>query len=321
VAQLVAVADVAAAARAGRPPEQSLLFLATSSEEVGSDLGTRRILVEHPDLVARMAVVLTEGGVVEAIGPTDVKYWGIEFAQKRYASFEICAGERERLEAIRRELLASPQGDPHPRLPDPVRKFLAAWGPTRSAAMFRWRLSNAEALALDAPRFAELTPFMKSLYRDEVYPFQVRAAPGGGFVMKVFLHLLPASDAADVARRLVPEALTWGTLRSPLVELGAEAESPTSHPVFARLESLTRAHFPRAPVGPYFLPWAATDARYFRGAGIPTYGYSPFPLVVTDTMNIGAPDERMQLPAYLEGVRLYREVVAHIVSDEFSTGD
>jgi hypothetical protein len=53
---------------------------------------------------------------------------------------------------------------------------------------------------------------------------------------------------------------------------------------------------------------------------VPAYGYSPFPLVVTDTMNVGAPDERLQLPAFVEGVRLYREVVAHIAADDFSIG-
>jgi hypothetical protein len=241
VAQLAAVADLAAAARAGRPPEMSVLFLQTSSEESGSDLGTRRILLEHPELVRRMAAVLTEGGVVEAIGPTDVKYWGIEFAQKRYASFDLCSPERERLEEIRRELMASPQGHPRHPLPEPIRRFLAAWGPTRGAEFFRRRLSNAEALALDAPRFAQLTPFMRSLYRDEVYPFQVRPDPGGGFTMKVFLHLFPGSELDAVARRLVPEELVWGVARTPPELLGSDRASPTDHPVYRALERVTRA--------------------------------------------------------------------------------
>ena len=55
-----------------------------------SDTGTRWILARHPELVARMAAVLTEGGVVESQGPSSVKYWGIEFAQKHFGRVEFC---------------------------------------------------------------------------------------------------------------------------------------------------------------------------------------------------------------------------------------
>ncbi len=61
---------------------------------------------------------------------------------------------------------------------------------------------------------------------------------------------------------------------------------------------MTRAAHPEAPVGPYFLPWAATDARFFRGAGLPAYGYSPFVIPVTDTLHVGGANERMALSGY-----------------------
>ena len=321
VAQLFALGDLAARARAGEPPERSVLFLATSSEEIGSDLGTRWILAEHPELRRRMWAVLTEGGVIEATGPTRIKYWGIEFAQKRFAALTLCARERARLDGIHAALLASSQGDPrHPLAPD-VDRFLDAYAPTRSAEFLRRRLSGGSALALDAPRFAQLTPFLKALYRDEVYPFRIAAAADGSSELKVLLHLLPGSELADVAPRLLPEELTWGVTRSAWEQPVTETASPLDHPLYRELESVTRELYPDVPVGPYFLPWSATDARYFRAAGIPAYGYSPFPVVVTDTMNIGRPEERMQLPAFVEGVRLYQQVVSHIAADEFSAGD
>ena len=73
-----------------------------------------------------------------------------------------------------------------------------------------------------------------------------------------------------------------------------------------------QAEQPEVAVGPYFLPWTATDARFFRAAGLPTYGFSPFPLTVTETLQIALPNERMQLPAYVAGVALYRELVARL---------
>ena len=70
---------------AAERPKRSILFLATSRARRPA---ARRHAVDsprHPELVARMGVVLTEGGVVEATSADDVKYWGIEFAQKTYA--------------------------------------------------------------------------------------------------------------------------------------------------------------------------------------------------------------------------------------------
>jgi hypothetical protein len=43
------------------------------------------------------------------------------------------------------------------------------------------------------------------------------------------------------------------------------------------------------------------------------YGFSPFPLVVADTTQIGLANERMQLPAFRSGVDLYREVVRRLL--------
>ena len=163
VAQLAAVEAVV---RSGRKPRRSLLMLATSSEEAGSDTGTRWILARHPELVERMAVVLTEGGVVESLGPSEIKYWGIEFAQKHFGRVEYCGSDRERLEALRgrdprrRPLRAAPRdrpGDPDAfSPPTPGRAGSTAtnallaragsdWSPTRGASR---ELTPLHALAL-----------------------------------------------------------------------------------------------------------------------------------------------------------------------------
>ena len=78
----------------GVPPERSLVFLATSSEETGSDLGSRWLISQHPDLVARFDTLLTEGGVIEATDAQTIKYWGTSFAQKRFV--DIWARSRQR---------------------------------------------------------------------------------------------------------------------------------------------------------------------------------------------------------------------------------
>ncbi len=74
-----------------------------------------------------------------------------------------------------------------------------------------------------------------------------------------------------------------------------------------------RERFPGVPVGPYFLLQSRTDAQRYRTAGVRAYGFSPFPIVVADTTLIGRPNERMQLPAYRQGVELYREAIRRLL--------
>jgi len=321
IAQLIAVLD---AARRPEPPEWSLMLLATSGEETGSELGTRWLLARHPELVERMAAVLTEGGVVEALGPREIKYWGIEFAQKRYGRVDLCSSDRARLEELRAWLLEEGKGEPRLPLAEPVRAFLESYAPTRGAELYRRRLADLERTYADPRRFAELSPFLRSLAVDELFPFPVEPSPEGGYRIRAYLQLLPGSDPEATLAELLPEAVTFGVARGPFQVLGADAASPLDHTVFQALVAATRTAHPGVAVGPYFLPWAATDARFFRGAGLPAYGYSPFPIAATDTMNVAKANERMALPGYLSGVELYRAAVAQLVGggrgDDTSSG-
>ncbi|HSS48660.1 MAG TPA: M20/M25/M40 family metallo-hydrolase [Thermoanaerobaculia bacterium] len=102
IAQMLAMIDLK---KSGVPLKHSVLFLATSSEERGSRLGVRRILQLHPEMVRGFWAVLTEGGVVEARSRDEIKFWGTEVAQRRFADLTVCSGDREPLEQIRKTLL------------------------------------------------------------------------------------------------------------------------------------------------------------------------------------------------------------------------
>ena len=47
-------------------------------------------------------------------------------------------------------------------------------------------------------------------------------------------------------------------------------------------------------------------------AGIPSYGFSPFLVTVTDTMGIARANERMPLPGFVQGVEIYRKLVREL---------
>jgi acetylornithine deacetylase/succinyl-diaminopimelate desuccinylase-like protein len=126
---------------------------------------------------------------------------------------------------------------------------------------------------------------------------------------------LPDEDLAAVKDELVPPWLLHGlsvTLDEPPA---AHHGSPSSHPVFQGIQAVLSEAYPKATIGPYFLAWTATDARFFRVAGVPSYGFSPFPNFSTDTYQVDRANERFGLPGFVEGVDVYRKVVRRLVSD------
>lgn len=313
IAQLLATIDVAReAAKRGRKPARSILFLATSGEEIGSETGTRWILRGHPELVARMGVVLTEGGVVEATAGDQVKYWGIEFAQKRFTEVVFCSADAGKLNALRDVIPSHNVTDPTIPVSEPVSLFLSHYARTRGLGSFQGWLAHPEATLRNRPRFDSLTPFMKALFRNELVPFPVEADPEGGFRMRVYVHLLPEADRAAVLAELLPESLTLGWTQVVGEDVGARTPSPVDSSDFRAMQRVIEEAYPEVVVGPYFLPWTATDSRFFRTAGIPSYGFSPFLLAVTDTMGIARANERMPLPGFVRGVAIYRQLVREL---------
>jgi acetylornithine deacetylase/succinyl-diaminopimelate desuccinylase-like protein len=312
IAQLMALVDLK---KSGRPLRRSVLFLGTSSEEEGSALGVRWILRQHPDLVREFWAVLTEGGVVEARTRDDIKYWGTEVAQKHFADLWVCSGEREPLEKLRQELHERGYTETDLRLVDEARQHFAHYGPTRDSKDLRDLLVHPERVLGDIAAFRRLPPYLRSMLRNEAVPFEVEEAPGGGYRLLVKFHLLPGQELADVRRQLLPDGMTFG-LQTVLAEAPAARHgSPVGHPAFQGILATLKEKYPDAPAGPFFLPWTATDARFFRAAGIPSYGFSPFLIMSTDTLQVDAPNERLALPGFVEGVDVYRALLRRLVSD------
>lgn len=311
IAQLMAMVSLK---KSGRVPERSVIFLATGSEEVGSDLGVKWILAQHPELASRFWAFLTEGGVVEATSTRDVKYWGVEFAQKRWVELELCSDDRESLETLRLELREEREkGNFEVRLTPELEAFLPLYAETRDRQYFRDLLADPERLRRDPVEFAKVPIYLRTFLRDEALPWPVEERADGTFTMRVRFQLLPGSSFEEARQRLLPD---WrlSPFRWAVHDEGAASTgSPLDHEVYRALIDGIRARYPEVPVGPYFLTTAGTDARFTRAAGIPSYGFSPFVVFVTDTNRVGLPNERLRLPSYLAGVEIYGKLVERLV--------
>jgi acetylornithine deacetylase/succinyl-diaminopimelate desuccinylase-like protein len=313
VAQLLAMADLKAS---GKPLARSVLFLATSSEERGSRLGVRRILREHPEMARDFWAVLTEGGVVEARARDDIKFWGTEVAQKRYVDLLVCSEAREPLDQLRSTLKDTGFTETDLRVIPEVREVLKVYGPTRDRQELRDLLADPDATVADQALFHKLPDYLRSMFRNEAVPFRPEESPGGGWQLLIKIHLLPGAKLEEELPKLVPawmlHGLSWTIDAPPAVDHG----SPVDHPVFRQITATLKDHYPEAPSGPYFLPWTATDSRFFRAAGIPSYGFSPFLIMNTDTLQVDKANERFALPGFVEGVEVYRDLVRRLILGE-----
>jgi len=306
IAQLMSVLELK---RQGKPLRRSLIFLGTGDEERFSRLGTRRFIDQHPDLLARFYAVLTEGGAVEANDLTEVKFWGTEFGQKRFVDIWVCDANARRLEALRKDLMQreAPMRPPSPE----ISSFLEIYSKTRRNPSFRKLLGQPEAM-LESDDFPLLPPYYRAMLRNELVAFPVVEDPEGGYVMRLILHLLPTDTLDDGWRELLGEALADFDYTVE-VPHGKVSPSPWDHPVFQTIHETMEDTLPKVPHGPLFLSWVATDARFFRHQGIPSFGYSPFWIVSSDTIKMKGRNERMAAQPFIEGVERYQQIVERLV--------
>ena len=310
IAQLLALIDLQ---KSGRPLRRSVLFLATGDEEEhDSRLGAQWVIRHRPDLVHSFWALFTEGGTVEARSRSDIKYWGTEIGQKHFAKVTVCSDSRQRLADLRKTLVERGYTETDLHLMPQIAAILAGYGPSRDAHLMRDPLTRPSDLLGDIRAFRAMPAYVRSMLRDEAVPFAVEAAPGGGYQMLIMLHLLPGTRSAEAFDRLLPPWMLMGLQVSVYEVPGSPSFSPTDHPAFKEILAAIKADFPDAPAGPFFLPWTATDARFFRAAGVPSYGFSPFFIMSTDTYQVDRQNERLALPGFVQGVELYRKVVRRL---------
>lgn len=304
IAQLMAMKSIH---RDGLRPARSLVFLATGDEERDSWHGTRWFLHQHGDLASRFGAVLTEGGAIEATDVDEVKYWGTETRQKLYVDMWVCGDNRAALEALRKDLTLSERltrGHPN-RLPEAVVASLRKYVTTRQNTFFEVYLESALSWR---GGFDGLPLNIQAAMRHDLSAFPVETDPdGGGYRMRLILQLLSWMPVEEGIQSLLPGGLPgFGTaIDVPHGPIPVEAE----HPIFEHIGAYMEKAYPGFVHGPLLLSWSATDARFFRAAGIPAYGYSPFLILTGDASKITGPNERMVAPAFLEGVETLEAVV------------
>jgi acetylornithine deacetylase/succinyl-diaminopimelate desuccinylase-like protein len=307
IANFLAIASLR---RDGLVPERDLVFVAEPGEETYTpQVGIGWLWEHRPDLLAGVTDVFNEGGVNEVSGDRIARF-GIEVLQKAAIIGTAEAARKEDLKAFAAYLENEMTKEPYHVL-DEVQDFLAFIAPARSDL---WgHPMNDTRSAVRSGRLSEEIPEpYRALLRDMYYVGRPLPAPGGtGYTESVLVTLLPGRSA----RERWEQMQSWaGRYRVRLHLLSMTSDSvPVARKgrAWETLQTvLALDPVEHADVGPYVLTGSYTNSSYIRLRGdVRAFGLSPFALNILDAVTVHSHNERIFLPAYIEGVERTARIV------------
>jgi acetylornithine deacetylase/succinyl-diaminopimelate desuccinylase-like protein len=308
------VATVIRFKKEGYKPDRDLILALTADEENGPENGVVWLLKNHRPLI-ESAYALNEGGGGEM---KDGRHRAndVQASEKQYLSFRLEVRNKgghsslpEADNAIVR--LADALGKVHrhqfpARLNPVTRAYFQRMAALESgAAAADMRAISAEGKPLDAAAVGRLsaTPFYNSRLRTTCVPTLVDAGHAENALPQratatVNCRALPDDSPAELQQTLVRVIGDAGVKIEPVKPADGGPPSPLLPEVMAAIEKVTGEMWPGVPVLPVMQP-GATDGRFLRAAGIPTFGVSGLFRDVADIRAHGR-DERILVKSFQE---------------------
>lgn len=322
VAFLFALAELRQAGAAFR---RGVIYTAVPDEETGGDEGTRW-LVQHYRRAFDPAWVWDEGGAgfTGMFGP--LPQFGIATCEKQVHQVRVTATgapghgsmphrDNPNAKLVRALDFAQRKARPF-RLSETTRATFRSLASTQQGMARRLleQLDNPATHPLADSRMSK-DPQMNALVRDTISLNVIR----GGYQTNVIperaeaeldCRLLPDTDPDEfdrwLRRRLGKEVTFEVTQRSPRT-----ASSPVGGPFYDALAAAIKAALPDAGVFPLQVP-GATDGRFWRAAGVPVYGLSPFLMSREDLARVHGIDERISGENLALGVEIAKRVIRKV---------
>lgn len=303
--------------RTDAPLARDVVLVATADEESGGGQGLAWLLESEPELVAEAGAVLTEGGANRARDGEPL-WWGIEVTQKRPLWIEARTqgrgGHGSRVDhysataLLIRALDRVLAREPRLRVTPAARDYLAALAPLHGEPL-RSAWADIAAAAHSGRLEAHLPPGLAGLFLDSVQVTVLQAGSRTNVAppearAQLDVRLLPATDRhaflAELRQTLGPDVEIEVLLSAP-----PAPPAPTGHWGYTCVRDVLGD---TAPVVPAFIA-GVTDARHFRERGVPAYGVSPFAVGGADMLGVHAPNERISVAAFEQGVDRMVEIV------------
>jgi acetylornithine deacetylase/succinyl-diaminopimelate desuccinylase-like protein len=315
------VATVLRLRREAHPLDRDLLLVLTADEESGPENGMQWLLAQHRPLI-QSAYALNEGGGGEIKGG-HARANEIQASEKLYVSFQLESRNKGGHSSLPEpdnaivhlaDALVRVHRHQFPARLNPVTRAyferMAALERGEVAADMRALGSTAPDAPLDAAVVARLSRsvYYNARLRTTCVPTRVEGGHADNALPQratalVNCRALPGESAAELKaalERVVADPLVSVTLL-PLAEGLTPPPAPTAPPaeLMTAVESITAAMWPGVVVLPV-MQTGATDGRFLRRAGIPTFGVSGIFRDVDDIRAHGR-DERIPVRSFYEG--------------------
>ena len=309
--------------RAGVPLTRELVYVGNADEEIGG-LGSRTFVERHPDLVARIEYVLTEGADTRVEGGK-VRWFAIDVGEKRtwwkkmvargttsHGSVPLGDNPVDRLVRALHRIQA---WETPVRLTPAVDRFFKAQSRDQAGQSRAWLADAAAALKTRRGRAWLLSePERNALLRNTVTPTVLTGSEKTNIIpqeasAELDIRLLPDQDTTEF-RRALERVIGDSTIRLEAIgDMAPRYDAPLDTEMFQALERVAARLLPGVPLATPISP-GATDRPYWTAAGPVCYGIDPYLVELEESRHsVHGNDERISLENIEFGLRFYVETL------------
>jgi acetylornithine deacetylase/succinyl-diaminopimelate desuccinylase-like protein len=312
-------------------PARDLILALTADEEGGESNGIQWLIKNHRELIDAEYCINTDAGDFE-IKQGKRLLLGMQTSEKNYVDFRLevksNGGHSSRpvkdnaIYHLSQGLSRLAAFDFPVSLNETTRGYFERTAALESAATgadFRLVVGADQSKATAAAQRLAVSPFFNALLRTTCVATRLE----GGHAN----NALPQTAAANVNCRMLPQdslANVQATLKRVLADdrisvsvVGEAIPAPASaiNPAIVRqLESISAKLYGGLPIVPV-MDTGASDGKYLRIAGIPTYGVPGVFEDVDDTRAHGK-DERIGVKDFYDGVDFYYEFIRSLAGGQ-----
>jgi acetylornithine deacetylase/succinyl-diaminopimelate desuccinylase-like protein len=309
--------------RAGVPLTRELVYVGNADEEIGG-LGSRTFVEKHPDLVARIEYVLTEGADTR-VEKGKVRWFGIDVGEKRtwwkkmvargttsHGSVPLGDNPVDRLVRALHRIQA---WETPVRLTPAVDRFFKAQSRDQVGEGRAWLADAAAALKTRRGRAWLLSePERNALLRNTITPTVLTGSEKTNIIpqeasAELDIRLMPDQDTTEF-RRALERVIGDSTIRLEAIgDMAPRYDAPLDTEMFTALERVARRLLPGVPIATP-VSAGASDRPYWAAAGPICYGIDPYLVELEESRySVHGNDERLSLENIEFGLRLYVETL------------
>jgi acetylornithine deacetylase/succinyl-diaminopimelate desuccinylase-like protein len=305
--------------RAGTPLKRDIVFIGNADEE-SDGLGSRIFVERHPDLLADVEYLLTEGGDVR-VEKGKVRWFGLGVGEKQvYWQKLVVKGKSSHGSVPTRDnpvphlakILARVAAWETPiRLTPAVDRFFKAQAKSEMGQHRRWLQDAASALRSPRGRRWLLSePERNALLRNTISPTvlvgsnKTNTIPAEASV-ELDIRLLPDQDTLAFRRELLRVIADTSVTLSLIGDIPRRFSAPLDTELARAIEVTGQRFLPGVPFATA-VGAGASDRPYYASAGIICYGIDPYLVELEEgRREVHGNDERISLENLEFGLRLH----------------